>query len=153
MLTATTKQTYRAILLALQADAKAHPGGICALASQMGVNHSALANQLNPNHDVNPPCFGKVLEIINLTQGTRTTTALCQIVGMVPIAVDEPADTNTGGSQIAELLQMCSQLAEFLKTSTDAASDLKIDSQERGVLKLMLTDLINRAAQLSRTLA
>ena len=86
-MTASPKQEHRALFLAMQADAKSFPGGIRALAELMGLNATSLANALNPDHDSQPPAFGRVLEIIKLTQGRRGVFAIAQLVGQVPMDV------------------------------------------------------------------
>jgi len=142
------KQDYRPLFLALQADAKTYPGGINALATALNCNPTTLANQLNPDHDTNPPCFGKILEIYNLTQGKRTIYALCQLVGMLPV----PAQVETPGDSLPTLLTTCSRMSELIKVGTEAASDLRLDAAERKELSKLLIDIIPIAAAALRAM-
>lgn len=77
------KQSDRAFFLALQADAKDFPGGIRALAAQIGVNNNTLANGINPDHEAPPASFALILEVIKLAQAKRAVFSLAQMVGQI----------------------------------------------------------------------
>lgn len=84
-----TKEEYRPLFLALQADCKSFPGGITALAERIGVTKFTLASAVNPDQtNASPPSLGVLLEVITLAQARRTVFELCHLVGQIPIDVD-----------------------------------------------------------------
>lgn len=142
----TPKQEHRALFLALQADAKSFPGGIRALAEIMGMNATSLANALNPDHDSQPPAFGRVLEIIKLTQGKRGVFAIAQLVGQAPMDVE--FEHRCRHESIRLFLSLIESAGKTLGHGSHAAQDGHFDLDERRALEPLLMCLIQAAAEL-----
>ena len=142
----TPKQEHRALFLALQADAKSFPGGIRALAELMGMNATSLANALNPDHDSQPPAFGRVLEIIKLTQGRRGVFAIAQLVGQAPMDIEY--QHRSRGESIHLFLKLIHKTGVTLGQGSVAAQDGHFDAEERKHLEPLLMCLIQAAAEL-----
>lgn len=145
-MTASPKQEHRALFLALQADAKSFPGGIRALAELMGLNATSLANALNPDHDSQPPAFGRVLEIIKLTQGKRGVFAIAQLVGQAPM--DVAFEHRCRHESMRLFLSLIESAGKTLGQGSHAAQDGHFDLDERRALEPMLLGLIQATAEL-----
>ncbi|MFA5633303.1 MAG: phage regulatory CII family protein [Porticoccaceae bacterium] len=141
-----TKQTHRALFLALQADAKEYPGGIRAIAAAMGVNGNTLANGLNPDHEAPAPSFSTIIEIITLAQARRAIFSLAQIVGQVPMDIElEAVDPKKALIAFFELVQSASRT---LDAGSTAAKDGHFCLDERRQLEPLLLLLMKTAAEL-----
>ena len=148
--TRPTKQTYRALFLALQADAKEFPGGIKAIAEAMGVNGNTLSNGINPDHDAPPPSFSAILEIIVLAQAKRSIFAVSQLVGQIPMDF-EIADRRPEEA-ISLFLTLVSTASKAFGAGSDFAQDGRFDARERKELEPMLFALMKATAELMQSL-
>lgn len=146
------KHEYRALFLALQADAKKYPGGIRALAEIIGVNGSSLANNLNPDHESLPPSFATIIEVIIHAQGKSSVFAISQFVGQVPMDIEIDCDDDDEKSHIKHFLTLVSSASELLKNGSDAAKDLRFDAHEKQQMRPLLIELIKVSAQLYRSI-
>lgn len=144
------KHTYRALFLALQADAKEYPGGISALAASIGVNPSTLANCINPDHEGQPPSLSTTLELINLCQAKRSIFALAQLVDQVPM------DFSIEGKPAAESIKLFMGLMQtvglFMEKGSAAASDMHFSASERKELEPLLMMLMQSTGELLRSI-
>lgn len=147
----TIKQDYRALFLALQADAKKYPGGIRALAEIIGVNGTTLANNLNPDHEASPPSFATVLEVINHAQAKSAVYTIANLVGQVPMDIQGDCDYNEK-DQIKHFLGLVSSASLLLNHGSEAAKDFRFDAHEKQQLRPLLIDLIKTSAHLFRSL-
>lgn len=145
-----TKQTHRALFLALQADAKEYPGGIRALADVMSMNGSTLANGLNPDHEAPPPSFGVILEIVVLAQAKRTVFALAQLVGQMPMDFD--MEQRNPAEAVRLFLSLVSSASEVFGTGSEAAKDGRFDAGERRALEPLLLGLMQSSAELLQSI-
>lgn len=144
------KREYRALFLALQADAKKYPGGIRALAEIIGVNGSTLANNLNPDHESLPPSFATIIEIIIQAQGKSSVFAISQLVGQVPmdLMID---DGGLDSNQIDVFLKLVKRASDLLGKGSEAASDMRFDAMERRELLPLLLALMQVSALLYKS--
>lgn len=145
------KQSYRALFLALQADAKKYPGGIRALAEIIGVNGSTLANNLNPDHESLPPSFATIIEIIIQTQGKSSVFAISQFVGQVPMDLMIDDNSLNDSNQIAVFLKLVKRASDLLGKGSEAASDMRFDAGERRELLPLLLELMQVSALLYKS--
>ena len=148
--TRPTKQTHRALFLALQADSKEYPGGVKAIAEVMGVNGNTLSNGINPDHDAPPPSFSAILEIIVLAQAKRSIFAVSQLVGQIPMDF-EIADRRPEEA-ISLFLTLVSTASKAFGAGSDFAQDGRFDAQERKELEPMLFALMKATAELMQSL-
>lgn len=147
----TTKQEYRALFLALQADAKAYPGGITAIASAMGCNGNTLANGLNPNHEAPPPSFPVILEVITVAQAQRAVRELARLVGQVPIDLPQIQE-RTPREAVGLFLGLVQSASDVLGRGSAAAQDGMFTPSERREVEPLLAALIQAAAELQQAL-
>lgn len=147
--TRPTKQTHRALFLALQADAKEFPGGIRAIAEAMGMNGNTLSNGLNPDHEAPPPSFAAILEIVVLAQSKRTVFALAQLVGQVPM--DFQLEHHSPAESVRMFLSLIGTVSVLLGKGSEAAKDGKFDPDERRMLEPLLLALMKATGELLQT--
>lgn len=145
-----TKTTYRALFLALQADAKEYPGGIRAIAEVMGINGATMANGLNPDSDAPPPSFAVILEVIVLAQAKRAVFALSQLVGQVPM--DFCLDQRSPGEAIKLFMDLMSMTGHVIEKGSRAAKDFRFDHDERKMLEPLLLALMKAAGELLQSI-
>lgn len=144
--TRPTKQTHRALFLALQADSKEYPGGVKAIAEVMGVNGNTLSNGINPDHDAPPPSFSAILEIVVLAQAKRSVFALAQLVGQVPM--DFELEQRSPEEAVRLFLTLMHTVGDVLGKGSDAAKDGRFDPDERKMLEPMLLSLMKATGEL-----
>lgn len=143
------KQSDRHLFLAMQADAKDFPGGIRALATNLGVNGNTLGNTLNPDHDAPPPSFALILEIIKLAQAKRTVFALAQMVGQVPMDFD--LEQHSPAESVRMFLSLINTASELLGKGSVFAQDGRFDAEERRHLEPLLLALMQATGELLQT--
>jgi len=141
-----TKQTHRALFLALQADAKEFPGGIRALAEMIGVNSNTLANGINPDHESQPASMHNILEIILIAQAKRTIFALAQLVGQVPM--DFELEQKSPAEAVQMFLSLIGTISNLMGKGSEFAKDGKFDARERRELEPLLMLLMKATGEL-----
>jgi len=141
-----TKQVYRALFLALQADAKDYPGGIRAIAQVMGMNGNTLANGLNPDHEAPPPSFSSILEILTVAQAKRAVFSIAQLVDQIPM--DFIAEHPEPKQAVAAFLALVSSASKTLDSGSVAASDGRFCIDERRQMEPLLLGLMRASADL-----
>ena len=74
MLTQTEhpKARFRAVFVSLHGDAKRYPGGVTALAHELGMIPAVLADKLSPNIFDKEPTVRELLEVFERTHGVPT---------------------------------------------------------------------------------
>lgn len=148
--TRPTKQTHRALFLALQADAKEFPGGVRAIAEAMGMNGNTLANGINPDHEAPPPSFSAILEILVLAQAKRTIFALAQLVGQVPM--DFELEQRSPAEAVRLFLTLMHTVGDVLGKGSEAAKDGRFDADERRALEPLLLALMKASGELLQSI-
>ena len=142
----------RALMCALQADAKDFDGGISALAALMGRNPTTLANQLNPEKlDTSPPSMETLVEIIKLTQARRTIFFVCRLVGMTPL--DMALQEKSAKESIRSFLEFVSTVSSTIGKGSEAAQDGRFDALERRDLEIHLHGVMQSASELLQSLS
>lgn len=141
-----TKQIYRALFLALQADAKEYPGGIMAIAHSMGMNGHTLANGINPDNETLPPSFASILEIIVLAQAKRSVFAMAQMVNQ--ITMDFELENKTRAEAVKLFLNLMHTIGFVLSKGSDAAKDGHFDLHERKEIEPLLLALMKATGEL-----
>ena len=144
--TVQSKSAYRALFLAIQADAKSYPGGIRAIAESIGINGNTLSNGLNPDSEAPPPSFPVILEIINVAQAKRSVFALAQLVGQVPM--DFELEQRSPAEAVRLFLTLMHTVGDVLGKGSDAAKDGRFDPDERKMLEPMLLSLMKATGEL-----
>lgn len=140
------KKDYRALFLALQADAKSFPGGISGLADVIGATKETLANNLNPDSESPPPSFAKVLEIINQAQAKRAVFALAQLVGQVPM--DFAVEHKSQKEAVKTFLSLISSASDLFGKGAEFAKDNDFSLSERRAMQPMLLALMKTTCEL-----
>lgn len=144
--TRPTKDTHRALFLALQADAKEFPGGIRAIAEAMGMNGNTLSNGINPDHEAPPPSFAAILEVIVFAQAKRGVFALAQLVGQVPM--DFELEQKSPAESVRLFLSLIGTVSDLLGKGSEAAKDGRFDANERRMLEPLLLALMKATGEL-----
>ena len=136
------KARNRSLFVALQADAKRYPGGISALAHEMGMDPRVLADKINPN------CFDKVLkvgELLDLIERLESVRAVNVIASYVDrTTVSVPAVTSPAEVMRA-FVALTRRAADVMASGAKALEDERLDAPEREELLPLLDDLINSA--------
>lgn len=145
-----TKERYRSLFLALQADAKEYPGGIRAMAEVMGLNGGTLSNGVNPDHEALPPSFAVILELITLCQAKRTVFALAQLVNQIPMDLD--IDHATEAESMQRMFTLIHQSGAMLQQASEHMRDGRIDQNERRQLEPVLYRLLQATAEMIRSI-
>lgn len=140
------KQTYRALFLALQADAKEFPGGISAIAKHLDMNGNTLANGINPDHEAAPPSFGTILEIVVLAQAKRAMFALAQLVDQVPM--DFVLESRDPADAIRLFMGLVSQAGKALSEGSERSQDGHFCADDRRALEPLLLALMKAAGEM-----
>ena len=140
------KQSDRALFLALQADAKDYPGGIRALAEDIGINGNTLGNGLNPDHDAQPPSFAVILEIVKIAQAKRTVFALAQMVGQVPM--DFELEQRSPTEAVSMFLSLIHTASDLFGKGSEFAKDHRFDAVERQQLEPLLLALMKATGEM-----
>ena len=136
------KARNRSLFVALQADAKRYPGGISALAHEMGMDPRVLADKINPN------CFDKVLkvgellELIERLESVRAVNVIASYVDRTTVSV--PAVTSPAEVMRA-FMALTRRASDAMATGAKALEDERLDAGERAELLPLLDDLINAA--------
>lgn len=149
MNTINAKTDYRSVFKAMDADIKTG-GGYGDITSQLNVTEKTLRNQVDPNCDVSPPTLANFLEIINLTKGKRTVSALASLVDKALIDLDYSDCCDK--SQVEVFLQLATKASKLLSTGLEAAEDNRFDAIEREQLLPLLLELIQVSGKLCKRL-
>lgn len=144
----STKARFRAVFIALSADAKEFPGGIKALAAMEGRNGQVLTDQINPDSEKSPPPLGAFIEIIEATGGRRTLNTLNFMTGRVaiPIANDD-ADSDSETTLVEHFIALAHECGKATEQAADAIKDKRLTAEERQRLAISFESLIATAAK------
>lgn len=145
-----TKDRYRSLFLALQADAKEYPGGIRAMAEVMGINGGTLSNGINPDHEAPPPSFAVILEMIALCQARRSVFSIAQLVGQIPMDLDIEHPSESESMQ--KMFTLMSKAGAMLMHASEHVRDGRIDADERRELEPVLYSLLQATAEMIRAI-
>lgn len=148
MNTINVKNEYRNVFQALEADIKTG-GGYRGITDQLNVTEKTLRNQVDPDCDVRPPTLDNFLEIINLTKGKRTVSALASLVDKALIDLDYSDDDS---NQVDVFLKVAGRASKLLSTGFEAAEDNRFDAIERDQLLPLLLELMQISGQLYKAL-
>lgn len=129
------KISHPRLVKAMQADCKSYPGGIVALASDLGINGTNFSNSLNINHDTSAPAFWLVIEIILRTGGERT---LVQLKGF---GNDDPVADMDIKDAMPVLMNLVNQASKFTAEFLDRASDGDVCTKDKFELEEFLLNV------------
>lgn len=128
---AHVKQRFRAVALAIQADARNYHGGLPDLADQLNRNYGSLRNALCPTTYNAEPTLSLLLETIEATGGDRTIAAIARIGGKRVVAADQD---DTDDSPDSMLRKLTSKSGHLLSGFAEALEDGRLDSSEKAKL-------------------
>ena len=137
------KTRFRAVFVSLHGDAKRYPGGVTALAHELGMNPAVLADKLSPNIFDKVPTVRELLEVFERTHSVPTANALALLLDRttVPVAVAHQAPRDVAMS----FLSLVKQAGAATSMGADALVDGALDADERAALGPLLDDLISAA--------
>ena len=145
MLTQTEhpKARFRAVFVSLHGDAKRYPGGVTALAHELGMIPAVLADKLSPNIFDKVPTVRELLEVFERTHSVPTANALALLLDRttVPVAVAHQAPRDVAVS----FLGLVKQAGAATAMGADALVDGALDADERAAMGSLLDDLISAA--------
>lgn len=154
------KSKYRAVLTALAADCRAFPGfggeskGLTAVAESLGCNRNTLQSQINPdNRDIPMPSLAKLLDIMSMTGGEHTSTALAGLVGKRVVDFDLPGPVGSSADCVQEFHKLLSAVGPLLTEGCARAQDGVFCRSDRSMLEPMLISLIQQANALLNAFA
>lgn len=141
------KEAHAAVVRALQADARHHPGGIQALAEITGRNYGTLRNQLCPTYVDTDLSAHVLLDVVELTGGRLTVPSVAMLGNQTAVPV---ADATAGGSVVEvsqSFLQAVHEVGILEARTVEALSDGRLSSSERADLVRMATGVIEAASR------
>lgn len=141
------KSRFPAVFRALQADARDYPGGLPAVAEQLGRNYGSLRNAISPTNPNNEPTAELIFELIEACGAHRTVTAIARLGDMTAIPMcdasgGEPADV---GNAFMEVVQRAGAVNA---RTVEALADGRLSSSERDEVADLLDNLISAAVQM-----
>lgn len=139
------KARYGALLAALAADCRAFPGfggeskGLTAIAESLGCNRNTLQSQINPdNRDIPMPSLAKLLDIMAMTGGGHTSTALAGLVGKRVVDFDLPGPAGSSADCVLEFHKLLSAVGRLLTEGCSMAQDGVFFRNDRSALEPLI---------------
>lgn len=134
------KTRFRPVFVALHCDAKRYPGGVTALANELGMNPSVLADKLNPNIFDKVPTARELLEVFERTRSVPTANALALLIDRTTVRI---GDADASPREVVQaFMALTRRASEAMAQGAEALEDGRIDPDERAVLEPMVDELI-----------
>lgn len=140
------KEAHPGVVLALQADARNHPGGLPAIAEITGRNYGTLRNMLCPTFMQQEPPLSLVIDVIELTGGRRTVPAIAQTGNQTALPL-VMAGEGTPDEVARAFLDVVGRAGKLEGRTVEALADRLLVTRERVEMVELADDMIRAALQ------
>lgn len=133
------KCRFRAVFVALHGSAKRYPGGISALAAELGVSAVGLADRLHPDHLDKMPSLREFLGVYERSRSASAANSFALVVDRttVPVMTGEAAP-----AVMAAFVDLARRASEAVAGVAEGLADGRLDADERARLAPLFDDLI-----------
>lgn len=141
------KERWPSIFRSLQADARDYPGGLPALAEQLGRAYGSLRNAVGPTNHDSEPTLELYHEILEATGGPRCIPATARLgdqTALPLVAHEEGSCAET----VAQFLEFVGRAGAVQAGVVEAVADGRLCSAERTELADLLDDLLRATLSL-----
>jgi hypothetical protein len=137
------KTHHAALMRALHAEIRRHPGGYAQIAAETARPVQVLMNMFNPNNLDTAPPADLLLDVLEIVQARRAVNVLAGALGMMlaPIPGDDPASV----SEALAFQNVVHEVGGVLSVGTQALADGRIDAREREDIVREVGELIGAA--------
>lgn len=144
---AHVKERYPSVFRSLQADARDYPGGLPALADQLGRSYGSLRNALGPTNHDSEPTLELFLEILEATGGARSIPATARLGDQtaLPFVAHEEGSC---AEAVRQFLEFVGHAGAVQAGVVEAVADGRLCSAERTELADLLDDLLRATLSL-----
>lgn len=137
------KVKFRAVFVALHGDAKRYPGGITALAHELGMLPAVLADKLSPNIYDKVPKANELLEVFERTRSVATGNALALLIDRTTVPV---GDAHASPREVVQaFMGLTRRASDALAHGAEALEDGRLDADERAELEPLVDELVSAA--------
>lgn len=137
------KDRFRSVFVALHGDAKRHPGGVTAMAQEMGVNPQVLADKLNPNIGEKVPTVRELLEVFERSGSVATGNALALLIDRTTVPV---GDAHASPREVVQaFMGLTRRASDALAHGAEALENGRLDADERAELEPLVDELVSAA--------
>ncbi len=127
------KAKFRAVFVSLHGDAKRYPGGITALAHELGMIPAVLADKLSPNIFDKVVTARELLEVFERTRSVATANALALLIDRTTVPV---GDAHASPREVVQaFMALTRRASEALANGAEALEDGRLDADERAELE------------------
>lgn len=137
------KTHHAALMRALHAEIRRHPGGYSEIAAATERPVQVLINMFNPNNQEAAPTADLLLDVLEIVQARRAVNVLAGALGMMLAPI--PGDAADAMSDAVAFQQVVHEVGGVLSSGTSALADGRIDAREREDMLRELGELVGAA--------